>query len=143
MKRIAVAAVLVGLGIAGVAAQSDPIKTRQGLMKRNDEQGRVLGQMARGRVPFDPAKADTAFANFADTAAQLPNLFPDNSKTGGDTKASPKIWENRADFDAKIAEFAKVVAENRPKVTTLDGMKGTFPPHGGACDNCYDSYRLH
>jgi cytochrome c556 len=98
--------------------------------------------MARGRVPFDAAKVDAAFAQFADTAAKLPGLFPDNSKTG-DTKASPKVWQNKADFDAKAAEFAKVVAESRPKVKTLDGVKATLSAVGKACDNCHDTYRLN
>lgn len=140
--RIALAAVIIAIGIAGVAAQVDAIKTRQALMKGNDAGGRLLSQMARGRVPFDAAKADAAFAQFADTAGKVPGLFPDNSKTG-DTKASPKVWQNKADFDAKAAEFAKVVAENRPKVKTLDGVKAALPVVGKACDNCHDQYRLN
>ena len=142
MRRIALAAIIIAVGIAGVAAQADAIKTRQALMKGNDAGGRLLSQMARGRVPFDAAKADAAFAQFADTAAKLPGLFPENSKTG-DTKASPKVWQNKADFDAKVAEFAKVVAEHRPKVKTLDGVKAALAPVGKACDTCHDTYRLN
>ncbi|MDQ2954730.1 MAG: cytochrome c [Pseudomonadota bacterium] len=142
MKQIALTVLLFGIGIAGVAAQVDAIKTRQALMKQNDANGRLLSQMARGRVPFDAAKADAAFAQFAETAAKLPGLFPDNSKTG-DTKASPKIWQNKSDFDAKATEFARVVAENRPKVKTLDGVKAALPVVGKACDNCHDQYRLN
>ena len=142
MKRIALAAVITAIGIAGVAAQADAIKTRQALMKENDAGGRLLSQMARGRVPFDAAKVDAAMAQFADTAAKLPGQFPDNSKSG-DTKASPKVWQTKADFDAKVADFAKVVAENRPKVKTLDGVKAALPPVAKACDNCHDTYRLN
>ena len=142
MKRIALAAVIIATGIAGVAAQADAIKTRQALMKGNDAGGRLLSQMARGRVPFDAAKADAALAQFADTAAKLPGLFPENSKAG-DTKASPKVWQTKADFDAKVAEFAKVVAESRPKVKTLDGVKATLSVVGKACDTCHDTYRLN
>ena len=32
------------------------------------------------------------------------NLWPDNSKAG-DTAALPAVWENKADFDAKLAKF--------------------------------------
>ena len=142
MKQVALAALFMGIGIAAIAAQVDAIKARQALMKQNDAGGRLLSQMARGRVPFDAAKADAAFAQFADTAAKLPSLFPDNSNTG-DTKASPKIWQNKTDFDAKAAEFAKVVAENRPRVKTLDGVKAALPAVGKACDNCHDQYRLN
>jgi cytochrome c556 len=141
MKRIALATAITAAGIAGVVAQVDVIETRQGLMKENDKGGKLLSQMARGRVPFDAAKVDAAMAQFAETASKLPDLFPDNSKAG-DTKASSKVWQTRADFDAKIADFTKVVAENRPNVNTLDGVKAALPTIAKACDNCHDTYRL-
>ena len=40
----------------------------------------------------------------------MPALFPDDSKTGGDTAALPAIWENKSDFDARFAAFGKDAA---------------------------------
>jgi len=97
----------------------------------------------RGQTPFDAAKVDTAFAQWANTAQKLPGLFPDNSKSGQDTRAAPKIWMTRADFDAKAAEFGKAVAENRDKAkTSVDGLRSAIPQVGNACDNCHKDYRL-
>ena len=99
--------------------------------------------MMRGQAPFDAAAVDAAFAQWADTAQKLPSLFPDNSKTGGDNRASPKIWLNKKDFEAKAAAFAKAVAENHDKAkSSLDGLKTAIPVVGKACDDCHKDYRL-
>jgi cytochrome c556 len=139
--------VLVGLvmalGVSAVIAQSSPIAARKALMKANNDNAKIAIQMMRGQAPFDAAKVDAAFAQWADTAQKLPGLFPDNSKTGEDTRATPKIWVTKSDFDAKAAAFAKAVAENRDKAkSSLDGLKAAIPVVGTACDNCHEDYRL-
>ena len=73
----------------------------------------------------------------------MPDLFPENSKTGGDNRASPKIWLNKKDFDSKAAAFAKVVAENRDKaMSSLEGLRAAIPAVGKTCDDCHKEYRL-
>jgi cytochrome c556 len=141
--RITLAAFAIGLSVAAVIAQSDPIAARKTLMKGNDDNAKVTVSMMRGQAPFDAAKVEAAFAQWADTAQKLPGLFPDNSKTGQDTRASSKIWLNKKDFDAKAAAFGQVVAENREKAKgSLDGLKAAIPAIGKACDNCHEDYRL-
>ena len=138
----ALAALFIVFGAGAVIAQSDPIATRMGLMKENNDNARLVVQMMRGQAPFDAAKVDAAFAQWADTAKKLPGLFPDNSKTGQKTRAASKIWVTKADFDTKAAEFGKVVAENRDKAkASLDGLRATIPVVGNACDNCHKDYR--
>src|ERR1043166_4862506 len=110
MKRIALAVAIFAIGVTAVVAQSDPIAARKALMKGNNDNARNLVKMTRGEEPYDAVKVNAAFAQWAETAQRLPNLFPDNSKTGGETRATPKVWETRSDFDAKIAAFGKVVA---------------------------------
>jgi cytochrome c556 len=141
--RTTVAVLAVVLGVGAAAAQSDPVKTRENLMKENNKNAKAVVQMAKGQSPFDAKVVEAAFTQWADTAKQLPNLFPDNSKVGGDNRASPKIWENKADFNAKIADFAKVVADNKAKaVASLDGLKAAVGAVGKSCGNCHDDYRL-
>ena len=96
-----------------------------------------------GQAEFDAVKVDAAFAQWADTAQKLPSLFPDGSKTGGDNRASPKIWVDKKDFDAKAAAFGKSVAENRDKGKgSLDGLRAAISAVGKACDDCHKEYRL-
>jgi cytochrome c556 len=141
--RTTLVVLAIGLSVGAVVAQSDPIAARKALMKANNDNARNAVQMMRGQQPFDAAKVEAAFVQWADTAQKLPALFPENSKTGQETRATPKIWLNKMDFEAKAAAFAKAVAENRDKAKeSLDGLKAAIPVVGKACDNCHEDYRL-
>jgi cytochrome c556 len=110
-------------------------------MKGNIENALALNKMVRGENPFDAAKVNAAFAQWEETAQKIPNLFPEPPKAGQETRALPKIWENKADFEAKIAAFAKAVADNKDKAKTLDELKVAFPSVNTACNNCHEPYR--
>jgi len=142
MNRIVLAVGAVALAVTAVAAQSDPIAARKALMKKNGDEAKIATAMVKGEAPFDAAKVQTVFATFADSAAKAPALFPDNSKTGGDTAALPAIWENKADFDARFAKFGSAAKEAEGKVKDLDSLKATW---GGFakdnCGGCHEKYR--
>jgi cytochrome c556 len=141
--RIALVVLAVGFGSGTVMAQQDPVKTREDLMKKNNDHAKALVQMIRGQAPFDAAAVDAAFKQWADTAKVLPTLFPENSKTGGENRASPNIWLNKKDFDAKAEAFGKVVEENHDNAkSSLDGLKAAIPVVGKTCDDCHKGYRL-
>jgi cytochrome c556 len=140
---MAAVGIVMACSTGAVIAQSDPIKERMGLMKANGQNAGIVVRMVRGQSTFDAAKVEAAFNQWAETAQKLPGLFPDNSKTGEKTRAAPKIWQAKADFDAKAAAFGKVVAENRDKAkASADGLKVAVAAVGKACDNCHEDYRL-
>jgi cytochrome c556 len=141
MIRTVLAAAAVAVGVTAVMAQSDPISQRKALMKENGQHAAAAGKMVKGEEPFDVVKVDAAFAQWTATAQKLPSLFPEPPKAGEDTRALPKIWESKADFDAKIAAFAKAVAENKDKAKTLDELKVAMPNVGKACGGCHEPYR--
>ncbi len=99
-------------------AQSNPIAERQQIMKAVGGATREGAAMAKGDVAFDAAKAQAVFKTYADAASKMPALFPDSSKTGGDTTASPKIWEDQAGFKAAFVKFGQD-AEAGAKATIL------------------------
>ena len=141
--RTILAVLAVALSAGTAMAQSDPVTTRENLMNQNNDHAKAVVSMMRGQAPFDAAAVDAAFKQWADTAQKLPGLFPENSKTGGDNRASPKIWLNKKDFDAKAAAFAKAVAETHDKAkSSLEGLRAAIPVVGKACDNCHEDYRL-
>ena len=143
MAAAALTAIIVVSAAGAVIAQSDPIATRQSLMKENNNNALIVVRMMRGMAPFDAAKVDAAFAQWADTAQKLPALFPDSSKTGQKTRASSMIWLTKSDFDAKAAAFGKAVAENRSKAkASLDGLRAAIPAIANACDACHKDYRV-
>jgi cytochrome c556 len=143
IMRILLAGLAVTLSVGAALAQADAIKTRQQLMKENNDHAKVVVEMIKGQRPYDAKAVGAAFDQWAETAQKLPGLFPPDSKTGEKTRAAPKIWGNKKDFDAKAAAFGKVVADDRAKaIGSLDGLKLAVNAVGQACTNCHQDYRL-
>ena len=145
MKRVLVVAATLLLGVGAVVAQQDVVKQTQTVMKGNGKNAGALAAIVKGEKPYDQATVDTALAQFEDTAKKLPTLFPESTKglkPEGDYSPSPKIWEDKAGFDAKIASFAKVVSEAKPKIRNLDTLKANFPAIGKECGACHETFRL-
>jgi cytochrome c556 len=137
----AVAVIALGVGVA--IAQQDPIAARRALMKANGDQAKAGAAMMKGEAPFDLDKARKMFATFEDAAEKMPSLFPDTSKTGGDTAADPKIWENMDDFKARFAKFSADAKDAIAKVTDLDSFKAAFGSIGkNDCGGCHEKYRI-
>lgn len=146
MKRMFVTVAAVLLGIGAVSAQQDIVNQRQTAMKENGKSlGGVLAPMAKGDKPYDQAAVDAALTKLADNAKALGSEFPDNTKglkAGDKYSASPKIWENRADFDSHIANYVKAINEAKASVKNLDTLKAAVPALGKQCSSCHETYRL-
>ena len=141
MIRTALVLAGLGLGLTAVMAQSNPIAERQQTMKAVGAATRDGAAMAKGEAAFDAAKAQAIFKTYADAAKKMPALFPDTSKTGGETTANPKIWEDQAGFKAAFAKFETDAAAGAT-VANLDGFRSAF---GGAtknCGTCHEVYRI-
>lgn len=140
--RILVAAVAVALGASSVVAQQDAIAARKALMKATGAQTAAASKMVKGDEPFDLAKAKAVFATYQDAAAKGPGLFPADSKEGGETTAAPKIWESKADFDAKFAKFGVDAKAAEAKVVDLATLKASFAEVSKNCGGCHNEYRV-
>jgi cytochrome c556 len=123
------------LGLSAALAQTDPIAERKGIMRGNGAATRTGTQMVRGEAPFDLAKAKEVFTGISAGMTRFPDLFPENTKTGGDTKASPRIWEDPQGFRAlssKMVQDAQAAGggNNRPSV-----LPGWFPARDSQLPN--------
>jgi cytochrome c556 len=144
MRTVVVVGTLL-LGVSAVVAQQDLVKQDQTTMKSNGKNAGVLAAMVKGEKPYDQAAVDAALTQLADTAKKLPTMFPESVKglkPEGDYSASPKIWEDKAGFDAHIATFAKAVADAKASVKDLDTLKVSLPVIGKSCGGCHETYRL-
>jgi cytochrome c556 len=145
MIRTVVVAGTLLLGIGAVAAQQDALKHAQTFMKGNGKNAGALAAMVKGEKPYDQATVDSALAQFADTAKNLPTLFPESVKglkAEGDYSTSSKIWEDKAGFSEHIASFGKVVTEAKTQIKDLDSLKTTLPVIGKQCGACHETFRV-
>ena len=101
--------------------------------------------MMKGEKPYDQATVNTSLTQLEETAKKLPTMFPDSIKAvkiEGDYHSSPKIWEDKAGFSARIDSFAKAVTEVKGKIKDLDSLKAAVPAIGKECSGCHETFRL-
>jgi cytochrome c556 len=142
MNRTSVLAMAaVAAGVTLVAAQSDPIAERKALMKNNAQNVGNLNRMVQGQDAFDAAKVAAAFDAWSANSQKIPTLFPAPPPAGAETRALPKIWEDKSGFEARAAALGKAAADNKGKAGTLDELKTALPNVQAACAGCHDNYR--
>jgi cytochrome c556 len=144
MRTVVVVGTLL-FGVGAVMAQQDLINKDQTIMKSNGKNAGLLAAMVKGEKPYDQAAVDAALTQLDETAKKLPTMFPESVKglkAEGDYSTSPKIWEDKAGFDAHIATFAKAVTDAKGSVKDLDTLKVSLPVIGKSCGACHETYRL-
>lgn len=144
MIRVFTVAAAVVLG-AGVVAAQDANQGRTVMKANGKVMGAVLSPMVKGEKPYDQAAVNDALAQLEETVKKLPTLYPvslKNAKPDGDYSPSPKIWDNKAEFDAHIANFGKAVNEAKAKIKNLDTLKENLPVIGKQCSGCHETFRI-
>ncbi|MBS9719853.1 cytochrome c [Tianweitania sp. BSSL-BM11] len=143
MKKIVLTAGLLAMSFG--MAHADPIADRQALMK---DMGKAVGsvaKIAKGEQPFDAATVKTALETLATDAQKLDadKLFPEGTETGGDTEASPKIWEDRDGFKEQIAKYqADTAAAVKADPQDLESFQMAFKSITANCGACHQTYRV-
>lgn len=136
---------LLAIAVFVGSASADPIADRQALMK---DQGKAVGSVSpivKGEKPFDAAIVQAALKKLNDDAQKLDPaaLFPVGSETGGDTTASPKIWEDNAAFVAAVDKYkADAAAAAAANPQDLDSFKVAFSQVSKNCGTCHQAFRI-
>jgi cytochrome c556 len=142
MIRPILACLVVAAGATVALAQSEPITERRNIMKANGAATRTGTQMAKGEIPFDLSKAQDVLKTYANAAQRFHQYFPENSKTGNETTASPKIWESQADFRSRFDQWGKDIAQASAQTKDLESFKTSFANVTKACGSCHETYRI-
>ena len=82
--------------------------------------------MAKGEVPYDRPRRRHPRRLCRSGGDDCTALFPENSKTGGETAALPAIWDNMADFKGKFTKFGADAKAAQSSVKDLDSFKAAF-----------------
>lgn len=129
---------------AGFAVAEDaPQMLRQNDMKAIGKAMGQLGAIAKGQTAYDPIVVQGALSAIADDVTDFATHFPPDSMSGGDTEASPAIWENMDDFQAhaaKLADEANAMLANLPADQAAVGA--AMKTLGANCAACHKLYRV-
>jgi cytochrome c556 len=140
--RILIIAVALVIGVQAVGAQNlDVIKERKQATKQAGGAAGSAGKMLKGEAPFDLAIVQASLKTLADVAAKMPSLFPADSKTGGETRALPAVWDNKADLDARYAKLGQDATNALATIKDQASFAAAMPPIFKNCGGCHEKYR--
>jgi cytochrome c556 len=144
MKRLFMCVAAAALLVSGLA-HADAIADRKAAMKtKNGASMGTLVKFAKGETtPYDAAAVLAALTTIRESTKGFADLFPAGTETGGETTASPKIWEDMAGFKAAIAKFEgdvdAAIAAAPADQAALGAVLGSV---GGNCKSCHEAYRI-
>jgi cytochrome c556 len=140
MLRVMAAVTALGIGVTIAHAQNlDVIKQRRDIMKTIATGSLLNFKMTKGEAPFDLAKVKSSLQSWEESAAKFKTLFPEDSKTGGDTDAAPKIWEARSEFNAAADNLIAVAKAAAAAITDEASLKAEYPKVARACGGCHNN----
>ena len=128
---------------AQFAKAEDAIRYRQSALFVMGQHFTRLAAMAQGKIPFD-AKTAADNAAVVETMSKLPwAAFGEGTDQGGNTKAKPEIWTDKAKFKeaAEKMQTEAVRLSAAAKTGKLEDLKSAVGATGGTCKNCHDNFR--
>jgi cytochrome c556 len=142
MRKLILA--ISSLALATSAVLADPIADRKAIMKERGGLVGGLSKVVKGEEAFDAAKVLAALTALHANAEKfdVDALFPAGTETG-DTKASPKIWEDMAGFKAAADKFeADTAAAVAAAPKDVEALKASFGAVAANCGACHQAFRL-
>lgn len=143
MKRLVlgfgtlVMAATVAMAHEGVKAPL--VKARMDLMGEIKDNTGTLGNMLKGKIPFDAAQAEAARLALLENAKAIPAAF-ETPATDPKTEAAPAIWTDWDDFIAKTDGM--ITAVEAADTSSMDTLRAGMGAIGGSCKACHKSYRI-
>ncbi|CCQ11359.1 putative c'cytochrome [Pseudoalteromonas luteoviolacea B = ATCC 29581] len=148
MKKFVVAAALFAASTGSVFANTvfekpeDAIEYRKAAFQLIRYQIGDMGDMLKGKVPFDAERFKVRANNAAALSSMPWEAFIDGSDKGG-TEALGAVWTDRATFDTKAKAFADYA--NALAVAAQSGDQGSIKKAFGdwakGCKDCHKSFK--
>lgn len=149
IRPSALIAASCALALSLAAQAAPPTKAEQTLKYRKSLYQVIawnfgpMSAMAQGKIPYDPKEFAMRAERVATIAPMLSESFPAESKGVAGSELKPEMWNNRADFDAKMKNLVDKSAALAAAAKTGDfaKSKAAFLETGNACKSCHDKYK--
>ena len=146
MMRTVVVVVTLLLGAGAVMAQQEIAVQQDNLMRGQAKSlYDVMLKMVKGQIPYDQKAVNAAIADLEVSVPKIPATFATNPKqdvVNATYGSSQKIWQNKADFDAKVPAVVKAIADAKGKIKDAASLKVSYDSINGKCNDCHETYRV-
>jgi len=117
----------------------DIIKNRKALFSKNYNTAKKV-QSLSSSSDFDEAKK--LMLEMSENYKTLIELFPDNTKEGFKTEATPLVWEEKDKFNSLMKKSSNDMIELASVIENSDNIRGSLGQlMWGNCKACHSKYR--
>ena len=132
---------------ATIDAETAALPLSNGMTAAETIDGKAFKTISDGLKESEPdmAAIQAAAASVPAETATMADWFPEGSgpASGVKTDALPVIWESKADFDSKMADFKAAAAtlDTAAQGGDIAAITEAFKATGATCKACHQTYR--
>ena len=116
------------------------VKERMMLMKEMANNTKTIGQMLKGRTPFDANEAKLALERLASLSLETPKVFKINA-SDPKSEARPAIWNEFDEFTKLSKDLAETSLLLAGSIDNIDDLRPALKKVSSGCKACHSRYR--
>ncbi len=116
------------------------VKERMMLMKEMANNTKTIGQMLKGRTPFDANEAKLALERLASLSLETPKVFKINA-SDPKSEARPAIWNEFDEFTKLSKDLAEASLLLAGSINGIDDLRPALKGVSSGCKACHSRYR--
>lgn len=115
------------------------VKERMMLMKEMANNTKTIGQMLKGRTPFDANEAKLALERLASLSLETPKVFKINA-SDPKSEARPAIWNEFDEFTKLSKDLAEASLLLAGSINSIDDLRPALKGVSSGCKACHSRY---
>ena len=134
-----ITSIFISSSVNAEQSSEEIIKNRKALFKKNYNTAKKV-QSLSSNEDFDEAKK--LMLEMSENYKSLKKMFPENTKEGFKTEATPLIWQEKDEFNLLMEKSSSNMIELASVIENAENIKGTLGKlMWGNCKACHSKYR--
>ena len=135
---IAITASSIAFAHSGVKDKN--VKERMMLMKEMANNTKTIGQMLKGKTPFDADEAKLALERLSSLSLETPKVFKINA-SDPKSEARPAIWDEFEEFTRLSKDLAETSLVLAGSINSVEDLRPALKGVSSGCKACHRQYR--
>ena len=116
------------------------VKERMMLMKEMANNTKTIGQMLKGKTPFDADEAKLALERLTSLSLETPKAIKINA-SDPKSEARPAIWDEFDEFTRLSKDLAETSLVLARSIDCIDDLRPALKGVSSGCKACHRQYR--
>ena len=116
------------------------VKERMMLMKEMANNTKTIGQMLKGKTPFDANMAKLALERLSSLSLETPKVFKINA-SDPKSEARPAIWDEFDEFTRLSKDLAETSLVLAGSINSIEDLRPALKGVSSGCKACHRQYR--